>query len=281
MNFKKSISFLLTLIFLSHLTISKMVFPHGFVHKQIADVTKEIEKNPDDPNLYLKRGELYRYDGDVTAALKDFDRVVKLKPDLYLVDLAKGKLMYDAGSFSKAKNYLDKFLKKDPEYIDGLILRARILSRLHEYQKAVDDYSQVIEKSSEPKPEYFIERARARASIGDTLQALQGLDEGIKTLGQIVTLQLYAIDLEIQIQDYDSALQRVDEISKQSARKEKWLLRRGQILQKAKRHNEARATFLEALKQVESLSESKRHSKVTQILESKLKTLLANPMSFK
>ena len=46
------------------------------------------------------------------------------------------------------------------------------------------------------------------AESGDHLdEALRGLDEGIKRLGPIVTLELYAIDLELAHKRYDSALE--------------------------------------------------------------------------
>jgi len=52
-------------------------------------------------------------------------------------------------------------------------------------------------------------RDRALAAEGgDHLdEALRGLDEGIKRLGPIVTLELYAIDLELAHKRYDSALE--------------------------------------------------------------------------
>src|SRR2546429_3108060 len=52
-------------------------------------------------------------------------------------------------------------------------------------------------------------RDRALAAEGgDHLdEALRGLDEGIKRLGPIVTLEFYAIDLELAHKRYDSALE--------------------------------------------------------------------------
>ena len=65
-------------------------------------------------------------------------------------------------------------------------------------------------------------------------RALAGLDEGLKTLNHPVTLQLYAIELEIDHLRYDSALARLDQIASRSVRKETWLIRR--VSSSARRH---------------------------------------------
>ena len=77
--------------------------------------------------------------------------------------------------------------------------------------------------------------------------ALRGLDEGVKRLGPLVTLQLYAMDLALARQNFDDALRRLETISAQSARKEKWLARRGEILIRAGRRDEAKQAYAAAL----------------------------------
>lgn len=79
---------------------------------------------------------------------------------------------------------------------------------------AAGDLTRAITQLSQPKPAYYLERAQALADEGEERidDALCGLDAGIKTLGSVVTLQLCAIDLELQKNHYDGALTRLEQI---------------------------------------------------------------------
>jgi predicted Zn-dependent protease len=248
------------------------VLPHGDLHEQIAAATSQIEKNPKNAELYLKRGELHRAHEDWDAALADYERAATLNPKLVVVDLARGKALLAANWPVSAKLYLDRFLAAQPKHVDALITRARVQVKLGHRLAASQDYTAAISLASEPAPEYYIERAQAlTAEGGDYLnEALQGLDAGIKKLGPLVTLQLFAIDLEVKQKRYDAALARLDQIAAQSPRKETWLARRGEILQQAGRVGEARETFQAALKAIASLPPARRQAPAMAELEKRL-----------
>lgn len=245
---------------------------HGALHEQIATATKQIEKNPKSAELYLKRGELHRAHEDWDAALADYERVATLNPKLAIVDLARGKLLLAANWPVSAKFYLDRFLAAQPKHVDALVTRARVEAKLGQRFASAQDYTTAITLSAEPPPEYYIERAQALAAEGGKYldEALQGLDGGIKKLGPLVTLQLFAIDLELKQKRYEAALSRLDQITAQSPRKETWLARRGEILQQAGRLGEAREAFQAALKAIDSLPPARRQVPAMQELEKRL-----------
>jgi tetratricopeptide (TPR) repeat protein len=139
---------------------------------------------------------------------------------------------------------------------------------------AIDDYTHAIERSTEPLPEYYIDRARALASQGRTTLALRGLDEGIRKLGPIATLELMAIDLELANHHYDQALARLDKLATQGERPEIWLARRGDILERAERREEARAAYQAAWIAIESVPPSRRRVRATVDLENQLQSAL-------
>lgn len=76
---------------------------------------------------------------------------------------------------------------------------------------------------------------------------IHGLDQGMRHLGPLVSLQHYAISLELQRNQYNAALVRLDQIAAKSSRKETWLLRRAEIMAKAGRNNEAMDALNNAL----------------------------------
>jgi tetratricopeptide (TPR) repeat protein len=253
-------------------------FGHGPLDEQIADVTKEIHQNPRDPRLFLKRGELHHFHEDWPAALADFDTAAQLNPKLALVDLYRSKTLLAAGRPQDAKAALDRFFVDNPNHVEGLLTRARTLVRLGQFEAAANDFTKVIEFAETPAPEFFIERAQALQLAGEKFYAaaLSGLDEGLRKMGPVVTLQLFAIDLEVKLARFDAALARLELIATQSRRQEKWLVRQGEILEKAGRLSEARAAYHQALEAIAALPPTRRKNKAVMEMENRIQEALRN-----
>lgn len=253
------------------------VWAHGSVHEQIQALTQEIIKSPGEASLYLRRGELYYHHNKWNLALADYDTAASLDAGLDIVDLYRGKTMLAANMLKDGRNALDRFIAVFPEHPHALLTRARLLTKMQSYAAAVTDYDLFVKLNATPSPEHFLERAQALVRLGtDHIPAtLEGLDEGMAVLGQVVTLQLYAIELEVELRRFDAAVTRLEQISAQSARKEKWLFRKGEILKKAGRHEDARKTLDQALTAIESLPIRRRRMKATAALEVRIRAVLS------
>jgi tetratricopeptide (TPR) repeat protein len=257
--------------------LSSFAQAHEGLHEQIIAVTAKIKRDPKNASLYLQRGELYRLHREWTRAAADYDRAARLKPDLTIVDLARGKMLFESGRFQRAKFALDRFLSRQPDHYDGLITRGRVLARIGLRSEAIDDFTHALTKSAVPDPDLYIERANVTAEDEKRIdEALNGLDEGIKRLGSLVTLQLTAIDLELGRHNYDAALARLDAVTSQSERKESWLVRRGEILKLAGRQEEAREAFTAALVAIESLPLERRQSRAVTALQLRARSALGS-----
>jgi tetratricopeptide (TPR) repeat protein len=249
---------------------------HEGLHDQISEATRQIKVEPQNARLYLQRGELHRLHGDWRAALADYRRVEQLNSSLDEVRFARGRMYFEAGKAQQARIWLDRFLFAHPNHVDALVTRARVLVKLNHRLAAVKDYARAIASLAKPKPEYYIERAKVLVIEGRKDEALVGIDEGIQKLGAIVTLQLFAIDLELSSKRYDAALYRLEQISAQSPRKESWLARRGLILVQAGREDESREAFKAALSAIESLPPSLRGTSATMELEGQVRAAIGS-----
>ena len=249
---------------------------HEGLHEQIAAVTAQIKREPKNASLYLKRGELRRLHREWNLAFSDYKRAERLNPRLEEVNLGRGRTYFDAGKPQQARIWLDRYLAARPNHVDALVTRARALVKLKLPVPAAADYSRAISELAKPKPEYYIERAEALVAGGRGEEALGGIDEGIKRLGPIVTLELFAIDLETSRRNYDAALSRLELISAQSPRKESWLARRGEVLLLAGRREEALGAFKAALAAIEALPPNHRATKATVELEGRVRTALGS-----
>ncbi|HEY8228756.1 MAG TPA: tetratricopeptide repeat protein [Pyrinomonadaceae bacterium] len=264
---RKTPGFLMGLVICLAL-LPSFVLAHEGLHEQIEAVTAKIKRDPKNASLYLQRGELHRLHRDWIRAAADYDRAKSLQPSLTIVDLARGKMLFESRRLQQAKFVLDRFLRRQPNHVEGLVTRARVLSRIGARVQAAQDFTQALALAPTPEPEIYLERAKALA--GDKRyfeEALRGLDEGIKRLGPVVTMQLAAIDLELSRRNYDSALTRLDVIAAQSERKEMWLIQRGEILRSAGRIEEARAAFNAALVAIDSLPPERRQTRAVIALQ--------------
>lgn len=249
---------------------------HGDLHEQIKQVTEQIAKDPKNAELYLKRGELHRAHQEWDQAQADYARAVSLDPGLSVVDFTRGRMFLEAGWAHSAKVSLDRFLRKQTNHVEGLTARARALVKLEQRLDAAHDYTEAIRHAPGGRPELYIERAQALAGEGEAhfAEALRGLDEGMQKMGLLVTLQLYAIDVELKRKNFDAALERLEKIAAQSPRKETWLARRGEILQQAGRKAEARKAYESALQAIATLPPARRNVPAMIELEKRIKAAI-------
>ena len=248
---------------------------HEDLHEQIVAITAKIKRDPKNAALYLQRGELHRLHRDWTRAAGDYDRASRLQPNLTIVDLGRGMMLLESRRFRQAKFVLDRFLRQQPHHVEGLITRGRVLARIGARLEAAKDFTEALALLPAPEPELYLERAQVLAADERYIQeALRGLDEGIKRLGPLVTLESAAIDLELRGHNYDAALTRLDAVTTQSERKETWLVRRGEILKAAGRHEEARKAFSDAIVAIESLPPGRRQSRAITALQLRARSAL-------
>jgi tetratricopeptide (TPR) repeat protein len=259
-------------------SFSYTAWAHGDLHIQIRDVTKRIKQHPNDPLLYLKRAELHRAHRDWKAALADYDSVHRLNPSEPDVDFYRGRMLLDANRLSDALVNLNRFIPVRPDHASARVVRARTFARLGRHSEAAEDFTHALNKITTPSPELYIERAKTLAAGKEGVEAaLKSLDEAIRRLGTLITLQLAAVDLELSANRYDSALTRIDQIASQMPRKETWFARKGDILIRAGRDAEAKKHYEQALQAIEALPIHRRNTRgmleLQQQIHDRLKSL--------
>jgi len=231
---------------------------HDDPHESIERITLQIEQDPYNAELYLRRGELHRQSSHFDAALADFDYVAALSPDDGTIHFHRGRLLLEAGEFPEAWLALDRFLNSPPT------------------ERSLSCESRQTKWIPNPTPVMFVEHAQALAEAGGPWveMAIQSLDDWNQKLGPLILLQSLAIDLEVEGQRYDAALVRIDQVLTEMARKEKWLVRRGEVLEMAGSKEEARVAYRDALKTIEALPSRLRQVPASRELETHVRALL-------
>lgn len=267
-------SFRFPLLAMAFLAFARACVAHGDLHPRIEEATASIKAAPTNAALYYQRGELYRQHGDWTNALADLDAALRLDPGLSRVYFSRGRVHLESGQPGTALPALDRYLATHTNDSIAWATRGRARAEVEQWRGAANDFTRAIALTPMGEPELYIERGQALAKAGAREDAVASLDEGIKRMGPLVTLQLQAIELETSLKRYDSALARIDLAMSRLQRKESWLVRKAQVLRLAGRTEESRQAYEQALAALERLPASHRTSRATLQLEATIQSAL-------
>ena len=262
-----------TLTILISLTCSvATAFAHGPLDESLARTSGSIESAGATYAALVQRAELHRVRNEYALALADLERAEQLAPESQIW-FFRGRVQLDAGQAASAEQAFRRYTAAKPDDPLGYAFRARALVAMGRNQAAVGVYSAALARA--PRVQFFFEQARAQVRAGDTLAALRGLDRGRAQLGLSTPLELYAVELELSKGRVDAALLRLTRIEAHAKRKAPWQLRRGQILTRAGRVEEAREALLGGLEALQQARRSRRRTASNDKLRAEFEAALA------
>ncbi len=235
---------------------------HGDRSEYLANLDARIESQPDSVRLLLERAEVHRRLGHRDEALADLDRVFAISPGQSRVHYLIGLNHLDAQLFGDAEFALRRFLEDVPDSPSAHIALAEALTGQDRHLDAAEQYDLAIALQPTPVPDHFLARARSYRAAGERYlaTAVEGLDEGMRIIGPLVTLQKLAIDTELARGNHAGAIVRIDAVLATIERKETWLVNKATVLASAGRHGEAVDAFRMASEALNSLPRRVRSS---------------------
>jgi tetratricopeptide (TPR) repeat protein len=244
---------------------------HGDLHKRIAMLTKKIRTSPKSAELYAARGELHRLHKDWATARRDYATARSLRPELRGLDFRRGRMELQASRPAIAIRYLSAELRRGPHVL-ARIFRARSLVKLGRWEAALVDYDAAVQAKTRASVDHYLERARLQIRMGHrSNRVVAGIDQAIERHGPLVSLQVFALDLEVAARDWAAALSRVDRTLPRLPLKSPWLLRRGRILRSMRKPAAARKAFESGIRELHAL---RRRNAIQQTLLTELKRSL-------
>lgn len=222
----------------------------GGAGTRIARITASIGKRPDDPKLYLRRAKLHLKQGRADLALQDLERVGELAPDMDQAKLLRARALLDSKQLAAALEQVDSYLRTDEPAPEGRQVRGAILLRMGKFAEAEAELEAYVARVPKPRVSAFLLYADAITGQGDEHlpRAVVWLDRGIMRLGKAPELHLRVVELKVRQGEFYGALARVDEVLETTKHKAPWLAKRGDVLEKAGRHDEARQAYRACLR---------------------------------
>jgi len=172
---------------------------HPELQLQIDQLTAQLELEPDNVDLLLKRGDLHRRHDSADLARTDFNRVREIQPENQTVDWFEGRLGVQTGDPREGVRYLDRFLLNNPGHVIALQNRAEGYWLLNQPLLAAKDFQTVIRESDNPAPSVYASCALAYIAAGSNYYsaALDIVKKGLSLFPGEVTLTAFATDLSL------------------------------------------------------------------------------------
>lgn len=179
--------------------ISQIVWAHPDIVIQIEGLTEQLDKAPDNVELLLKRGDLYRRHQDYDAAKADFDRVLVISPGEPLLDFYRGRLQQETGYPERADILLQRYLEQFPDHAKAWKLHAEVKLSLSDPVLAGDFFQQAIELSDSPSPELYRLLIMSQIAAGESreAEAMSSADDALNAYGFDVSILGLGVDMAL------------------------------------------------------------------------------------
>jgi len=121
----------------------------GNLSQAIADLTESIKMQPQNADLYVQRGEVYFFNDNYDLAVKDMKEAHSLRPDVYQNNpedwFTRWTATVSRSENDKITEALSRMIKYNPNVSNFYTSRAIYHIRTGRFEKAIEDYTSVIE----------------------------------------------------------------------------------------------------------------------------------------
>jgi len=133
----------------------------------IDELDRQIERNPNDPDGYFKRGLAHAQKGRHTQAIKDFDQVIRLNPKDSEAFNNRCWARAMLGELQVALRDCNESLRLKPNFVDALDSRGLVNLKIGLPNSAIADYNAALRLNPKHASALF-GRGKAKLRNGDT-----------------------------------------------------------------------------------------------------------------
>lgn len=252
-----------------------VAFAHAGVDELDTATRQELARRPDDPQVHLERARVLQMQGEWDAALEQVEAAALRGADPDVVGSTRASIYLDAGFPRMAKVEIDRVLARRPEAAGLLYDRGRAWLALGDREAAARDFGDAVANGPRPTPEQVTSHRDVLLALGKKDDALRALDAGMARVGRVASLELPAVDLEVELGRFDAALARLDRLAATAPPNPLWITRRGEVLERAGRTDAARAEYAKALALIDARPAARRGKPFVD-LKRRLETALAS-----
>ncbi|NVO03233.1 MAG: tetratricopeptide repeat protein, partial [Bacteroidetes bacterium] len=141
------------------------------VAAELAKLNDEIEKSPNNADLYNKRANYYVSKKEFDLALADVRQAMNIDSSKATFFLTLSDIYFAQGKATACQGALEKSIKLDPEFVEGYMKLAELNLYLKKYEKTYELLDKALEFDKLNAKAYFM-RGMAQKEQGDTGKAV-------------------------------------------------------------------------------------------------------------
>jgi len=129
-------------------SIAYSALESGNNEEAIEYYTRIIQSEPDTQTLKIvlnNRGNAYQNAGNAALALKDYQRVLEIEPDIPQVYNNRGIVYESLGDYDKALAEYTKAIELKSDYADAYYNRGNVFNSLNKYNEALADFKKLLQ----------------------------------------------------------------------------------------------------------------------------------------
>jgi tetratricopeptide (TPR) repeat protein len=157
-------------LFALYFSRGRAFYEKGDLESAFRDYNEVIKRKPDLSDGYTFRGEAYLKKEDYKNALLDFTKAIELDKTDLLAFRRRAEVFYLTKEYAKAIADASEVLKLDAKYPAGWYYRAASRLESGDYQQAIDDFNEYL-KLVPDDFEIYLERAKAFRKLGKIKEA--------------------------------------------------------------------------------------------------------------
>ena len=214
----------------------------------IHNATALINEHPGRTDPVLKRGQMYRMNGEFKKALADVDRAQRMDPGNRQITMERARVLSALGRNTEAEKELDRLVEDENRDVKlgALAERAAVRAKLGRKEAAIEDLDKVIEE--QPALQLYLSRGEILVDNGQLAEAAAGYREGLARLGSSgFLLNQGLIRVVIAREHYNEAKKLASEQIDQAQVKTPWLLLLAKIYRLMEQPEDAQRALTDAM----------------------------------
>ena len=122
------------------------------------DLAHYIELRPSDPKGYLIRADYHNFENNHKAALEDYDKALSLAGDWVNARIGRGLALVGLGRYAEAIKEYEWVLKRKPNDAEVLANMGVAAMRSGKYLKAIKSFEKALKYEKDPKWKHYMEQ---------------------------------------------------------------------------------------------------------------------------
>jgi tetratricopeptide (TPR) repeat protein len=208
------------------------LYAHQDLLLQIEQLDGQLSEEPQNTELLIRRGDLYRRHGDWDAAEIDFQQVRNLSPGHTSIDWYEGRLLVAAGQNEEGIVLLTRFLGQNNHHSGAYRTRAEAYWNLQQALPAAQDYQLAINNSERPSPSLYrsltLSLVAAGAEHAD--DAIAAVNDGLNHFAGEISLLGLGADLSLSQKNSPQAQSYLEEVPSRLTALPQWQFRQALLV---------------------------------------------------